>query len=183
VHDIGTSISLAFLFILILISILFRSVKVGLIAMVPNLLPLLFTLALMGYAGISLRVSSVIIFSISLGIAVDDTIHFLARLHEEALQGHEMDVLIRRTMHGTGRAVVLTTVILCFGLLVNALSEFIAMEQFGVLSAFTLCMALLGVLFLLPVLVRLFRLDRNLAKASLIFHRPDKKSAPEVVAP
>ena len=166
VRDISTSIGLAFIFILILISILFRSPTIGLISMLPNVLPLVLTLAIMGFAGISLRVSSVIIFSISLGIAVDDTIHFLARLKEESLLKTDVDEVIRRTLFGTGRAVVLTTVILCMGLAVNGFSEFVAMQQFGLLSACTLVLALLGVLFLLPALVKLLRLDRKFRGAS-----------------
>ena len=162
IDDMSTSIGLAFLFIWILISILFRSVRIGFIAMVPNIWPLLITLAFMGYAGMSLRVSSVIIFTISLGIAVDDTIHYLARLREEARRGLSLEDIIAHTTRGTGRAVVLTTVILVTGLSVNGFSEFIAMEQFGLLSAFTLVTALIGVLFLLPVLVQVFRVDKKL---------------------
>lgn len=177
VHDMSTSIALAFLFIWMLISVLFRSVRVGFIAMVPNLWPLLITLGIMGFAGISLRVSSVIIFTISLGIAVDDTIHYLARLREESRRGLSLEEILRRTTHGTGRAVVLTTVILVTGLSVNGLSDFIAMEQFGLLSAFTLSMALVGVLFLLPVLVQIFRVDKKLSRPSL----PDAKLQEEVV--
>ena len=162
IDDMSTSIGLAFLFIWLLISVLFRSVRIGFIAMVPNIWPLLITLAFMGYAGMSLRVSSVIIFTISLGIAVDDTIHYLARLREEARRGLSIEDIIAHTTRGTGRAVVLTTVILVTGLSVNGFSEFIAMEQFGLLSAFTLVTALIGVLFLLPVLVQLFRVDKKL---------------------
>jgi predicted RND superfamily exporter protein len=162
INDMSTSIGLAFLFIWILISVLFRSVRVGFIAMVPNIWPLLITLAFMGYAGMSLRISSVIIFTISLGIAVDDTIHYLARLREEARRGLSLEDVIKNTTRGTGRAVVLTTIILVTGLSVNGFSEFIAMEQFGLLSAFTLATALVGVLFLLPVLVQVFRVDKKL---------------------
>ena len=162
IDDMSTSIGLAFLFIWILISVLFRSVRVGFIAMVPNIWPLLITLAFMGYAGMSLRISSVIIFTISLGIAVDDTIHYLARLREEARRGISLEDVIKNTTRGTGRAVVLTTLILVTGLSVNGFSEFIAMEQFGLLSAFTLATALVGVLFLLPVLVQVFRVDKKL---------------------
>ena len=106
--------------------------------------------------------TTAMVFSIGLGIAVDDTIHYLARLREEARRGLSIEDIIENTTRGTGRAVVLTTVILVTGLSVNGFSEFIAMEQFGLLSAFTLVTALIGVLFLLPVLVQLFRVDKKL---------------------
>ena len=85
VEDMLTSIFLAFGVILILMTILFRSLRVGLLSMIPNALPLLCTLSFIGYMGIPLRISTVIIFAMSLGIAVDDTIHFLARLREEGV--------------------------------------------------------------------------------------------------
>ena len=162
IDDMGKSIGLAFVFIWLLISVLFRSIRIGFIAMFPNIWPLLITLGFMGFAGMSLRVSSVIIFTISLGIAVDDTIHYLARLREEARRGLPLPDIIKNTTFGTGRAVVLTTVILVTGLSVNGLSEFIAMEQFGLLSAFTLFTALAGVLFLLPVLIQVFQVAKSL---------------------
>lgn len=160
VTDMITSIALAFAFIFLVISILFRSIKIGLVSMFPNLWPVLMTIAAMGYLGIELRVSSVIIFSVSLGIAVDDTIHFLHRLHEELrADDGPVDAAIERTLHGSGRAILLTTIILCMGFIAQSTSDFIAVEQFGALSALTLGVAVFGDLFVLPALVKVFKLD------------------------
>jgi hypothetical protein len=161
VRDMVVSIAVATLFILVLLSLLFRSLRIGVVSMIPNAWPILVTLATMGYAGIELRVSSVIIFSVSLGIAVDDTIHFLARLSEELRLGDSTEQAVARTIHGTGRAIVLMTIILCCGFLVQANSDFIAMMQFGLLASFTLFVAMIGDLFILPALIPTFRLDKG----------------------
>ena len=172
-HDMASSITLAFVFILLLLTVLFRSLRVGLVAMIPNVWPLFVTMALMGFAHIELRVSSVVIFSVSLGIAVDDTIHFLSRFREELTRTPSADEAIRITLHGTGRAIVLATTILIMGFLVNAHSDFIALKQFGLLSAFTLAVALAGDLVVLPALVRAFHFDRVM--------RPSSQTPPETV--
>ncbi len=176
-HDMASSITLAFVFILLLLTALFRSLRVGLVAMIPNVWPLFITMALMGFAHIELRVSSVVIFSVSLGIAVDDTIHFLSRFREELRRTPDADEAIRTTLHGTGRAIVLATTILIMGFLVNAHSDFIALKQFGLLSAFTLAVALVGDLVVLPALVRAFHFDHVMRPA------PEAAPAPRDAAP
>ena len=133
--------------------------------MIPNVWPVFITLAMLGYLEIDLRVSSVIIFSVSLGIAVDDTIHFLYRMGEELRSDHgPVDEAIERTLHGSGRAILLTTIILCMGFGAQAMSSFKAVEQFGALSALTLGVAFFGDLFVLPALVKVARLDRSFRK-------------------
>jgi|GEM_PF-1800810 len=165
VTDMVTSLSVAFVFILLLMTVLFRSFKVGLYSMIPNVWPVFITMAMMGYLSIDLRVSSVIIFSVSLGIAVDDTIHFLHRMGEEIRRDDgPVDLAIERTLHGSGRAILLTTIILCMGFGAQAMSNFKAVEQFGALSAFTLGVAFFGDLFVLPALVKAVRLDKSFRK-------------------
>ena len=158
IWDLLSSLGLAFLLICLLVTLTFRSIRIGLVSMVPNAIPLAVGLAFMGYVNFNLRVSTVVVFSIALGIAVDDTIHFLSRLSEEAKTGRPIDEVIERTLHGTGRALVLSTVILVAGFMVNAMSEFISIQQFGVLSSFTMVAALICDLFVLPVLAKRFRL-------------------------
>ena len=153
VRDLLSSILLAFGVILVLMTILFRSLRVGLLSMVPNTLPLLCTLGFIGYMGIPLRISTVIIFSVSLGIAVDDTIHFLARLREEQGKGGSYDDALRRTMRGTGRAIVFTTLLLVSGFSILMMSEFVAVHEMGLLGGFTLSVALLGDLVVLPLML------------------------------
>lgn len=168
VDDLMTSILLAFVVILALMTLLFRSLRVGLMSMIPNTLPLLCTLGFIGYVGIPLRISTVIIFCVSLGIAVDDTIHFLARLREEQGRTRVFEEALQRTMKGTGRAILLTTILLVTGFLVLIASDFVAVHEMGILGAFTLTMALLGDLIVLPLLLIWFKpeLDRGIRQSA-----------------
>jgi uncharacterized protein len=156
VTDMLTSLSTAFIFIFLLMVFLFRSLRIGLLSILPNIFPLLSTLLLMVAADIELRTATIIIFSISLGIAVNDTIHFIARYNEELQGGATRDEAIISSMRFTGRAMLVTTIILASGFLIDLISEFVALQQFGILASFTLVMALLGDLVLLPACLVLF---------------------------
>ncbi len=160
IQDMITSVGLAFLIIMVLMALLFRSLRTGLISMLPNLFPLIGTAGLMALLGIPLRLSTLILFAICLGIAVDDTIHFLARFRQEVRDGHSAEDAIRTTMTTSGRAMTLTTILLVAGFLVNISSDFLARQQFGFLAGVTLILALLGDFFLLAPCILLTRLDR-----------------------
>ena len=108
----------------LLMGFLYKSLKIVLIAIVPNVLPLLMLGAVLGYLGIDLKVSTAIIFTISFGIAVDDTIHFMSKFKLELNKGKSMLYALKRTYLSTGRAIVLTTLILCSGFLLLVLSFF-----------------------------------------------------------
>jgi len=160
VRGMGASLIWALLAILIITAALFRSLRVALVGMLPNMWPLLAVLALMGFAGITVRVSTVIVFSVALGIAVDDTIHWLHRYREELRAGRSpADAERAATVH-TGRAIALTTIILVAGFSVHALSDFVAIQQFGALASLTLALAVVGDLIMLPALAGATRLDR-----------------------
>ena len=148
ISDLLSSVITAFFPIFIIIGLLFRSTRVAILTILPNTLPLGTTLAFMALAGINLRVSTLIIFSVSLGIAVNDTIHFVARYREEIRAGRSQDDAIITTMVHTGRGMMVATTILCAGFLVNLVSEFVALAQFGYLASFTMLAALLGDVFL-----------------------------------
>ncbi|MFT6400444.1 MAG: putative RND superfamily exporter protein [Bradymonadia bacterium] len=153
-RDLITSLGLATIIIMILMTILFRSLRLGLISMVPNLFPLLITLGVVGYLGINLRVSTAVVFSISLGIAVDDTIHVLVRFREElAKAGRTYEEALLAAMRGAGRGVVFTTIILCAGFGTLTFSEFSAVHELGVLGGVTLFAALVGDLLVLPLVL------------------------------
>ena len=156
VHDMLLSVSTAFIFIFLLMVLLFRSLRIGLLSILPNIFPLVATLTLMAAVGIELRTATIIIFSISLGIAVNDTIHFIARYNEELEKGADQREAIFGAMRSAGRAMVVTTLILAGGFLVDLISEFVALKQFGYLASFTLLMALLGDLLILPACLILF---------------------------
>ncbi|MFH1531175.1 MAG: MMPL family transporter [Pseudomonadota bacterium] len=160
IQDMITSVALAFLIIMVLMALLFRSLRAGLISMLPNVFPLIGTAGLMAVLGIPLRLSTLILFAICLGIAVDDTIHFLARFRQEVRAGRSAEEAIRTTMTTSGRAMALTTILLVAGFLVNISSDFLARQQFGFLAGVTLILALVGDFFLLAPCILLTRLDR-----------------------
>jgi hypothetical protein len=155
VRDLFASLLLAIVIIFGMMTVVFRSLKVGLISVVPNLTPLLLTFAYMGYEGITLNTTTIIIFAISLGLAVDDTIHFLARYREEsARRANTYDALIH-TYFGAGRAIMLTSVLLLVGMGVLLFSDFQPTNYFGSLTGITIAGAVFGDLILLPPLLLL----------------------------
>jgi len=155
VRDLFTSLLLASVVIFVFIGLLFRSIRYGLITIIPNMLPLLVTVGYMGMRGYDLEVSTVVIFSISLGIAVDSTIHFLARFLEETKQGVGCDEAITATFRSSGKAIVLSTLLFLCGFLVLLISDFMPARLFAELTGLTLFAALLGDLFILPALLKL----------------------------
>jgi predicted RND superfamily exporter protein len=121
--------------------------------MIPNVLPILLTMGLMGWLGITLNVTTVMIASIALGIAVDDTIHMLVRIRAERRAGRSHDEAVRRTLQSVGRAVVFTSVVLSGGFAILLLASLVPAAHFGILVAFTMLTALLADLVLIPVLI------------------------------
>lgn len=145
---------LAFALIALLMGLLFKSWRMLLIGVVPNVIPLLVTAGLMGFVGISLRASTSIVFLVAFGIAVDDTIHFLSRLSVELREGRDLETAIQNTITGTGKALTLTTVILLAGFVLLLTSDFGGTFVMGFFTALTLLVALISDLLLMPVLVR-----------------------------
>ncbi|OIQ34688.1 MAG: hypothetical protein BM555_04265 [Crocinitomix sp. MedPE-SWsnd] len=140
----------------LLMGFLFRSVKMVIIAMIPNILPLVMLGAMLGFAGVELKVSTALVFTISFGIAVDDTIHFMSKLKIELNKGRSLMFAMRRTFLSTGRAIVLTTFVLAAGFLMLVFSEFLGTFYIGLLICCTLIFALISDLFFLPVLLIYF---------------------------
>ena len=150
------SLGLAFLIITLLMGLYMRSLRIGLISMIPNLFPVLFVLGVMGWTGISLNIVTVMISSIALGIAVDDTIHYLARYRVEWGKTGDRLQAMRRTMLHTGRAIVFTSVVMAGGFWVICLSDFRPNIYLGLLTGVAMIAALLGDLLLLPICVQIF---------------------------
>ncbi|MDF1663747.1 MAG: MMPL family transporter, partial [Planctomycetota bacterium] len=136
--------------VMILILIFFRSPKLALLSVAPNLLPLLLILAIMSLVGIPLKLGTSIVFTIVFGIAVDDTVHFVSSLYYKGDHGPEA---INETLRGTGTAMVLTSLVLCLGFSVLAASHFKANRDFGLLVALTMILALVADLVMLPALL------------------------------
>ncbi len=151
--DLRDSLAAAFVAITIIIALLFQSVRMALLALVPNAMPLVVGYGLMGLMGWELDPTPAVVFTIALGIAVDDTIHLVVRIREERQAGRGLHQAIREALLHSGRAVTMTTVLLCIGFGLNTLSSFPSMQILGILGAVVIGVALLGDLFLLPALL------------------------------
>jgi predicted RND superfamily exporter protein len=158
VNNLIYSFILAFIIIFISMMLLFRSFRLAALSILPNILPLLVVGGFMGFVGIKLRPTTAMTFAIAFGIAVDDTIHILARFRQEFKrnQGHYRPAL-RETLLTTGKAVISTTGVLFLGFSVFMLSRFVPQFHFGTLASLILLIALLASITLLPVLITLVR--------------------------
>lgn len=154
INNLVLSLSLAILLIAIFMAFMFRSFKMILISILPNILPLLITAGLMGYFQIPLKPSTILVFSIAFGISVDDTIHFLAKYRQE-LQVNRWK--IKKSVYGalreTGVSMFYTSIVLFFGFLVFTISSFGGTKALGGLVSITLLFAMLSNLLLLPSLL------------------------------
>ena len=150
IRDLFWSLVTASLVIFTLIAVEFRSLRAGLIAALPNLTPLLITLGYMGLRGYDMNVANVIVFTICLGLADDNTIHFLYRFREELEVDGDVTRAIQRAFRGTGRAIVATSLLLAAGMAVLMVSNFVPTRRFAELTCVTILGNLLGVLLLLP---------------------------------
>ena len=148
-------LGLAVLLIGVLMGGLFKDPRFLLISIIPNLVPLVFGAAVMGWLGIQLEASTSMIFAISYGIAVDDTIHYLSKLKLEWQKGTDLDEALRRTTIQAGRPIIVTSLILFFGFLVLLFSKTPAVFYVGVLISITLFTAVIADLLLIPVICRL----------------------------
>jgi len=144
---------IAFGVIALIVGFMFKSIKMVLISLVPNIFPLLIIAGVMGWTGIDLKVSTSIVFTIAFGIAVDDTIHFMTKLRLELAKGRTLPYAVKRTFIGTGKAIIVTSLILCGGFLTLIGSDFLSVFYIGLLISITLAMAVLADLFLLPLLI------------------------------
>jgi len=147
---------LSIVIVALIMGIIYRSFTMLVISIIPNVIPLIIVAGIMGYFGITLKTSTAIIFTIAFGIAVDDTIHFLGKFKHELLKGNTKLYAIKRSYLTTGKAMVLTTLILCSGFLLLMLSTFLGTFYMGLLLSLTLFFALILDLTLLPVLIMLF---------------------------
>ena len=151
--DMMMGLVIAFLVIGFIMGFLYKSPDIVIIALIPNILPLLLIGGVMGFSGIDLKVSTSIIFTIAFGIAVDDTIHFMSKLKLELNKGKSLLYALKRTYISTGKAIVVTSIILCSGFISLVFSTFASTFYVGVLVSMTLLFAVLADLLLLPVLL------------------------------
>lgn len=146
---------LAFLIISPLMMLMVGSVRTGLISMIPNLAPIIITLALMSVLGIPLDAFTLLIGSIALGLAVDDTIHFMHNYQRYYARSGDNELAVMQTLSTTGQALLITSLVLSCSFFVNMLGEMINLQHFGLLTAFCIIVAFLADALLAPALVTL----------------------------
>lgn len=174
VTDLAGSLGTATVVIWLVLTMVYRSVRIGLISIVPNLFPLAATGAILLFAGQHLELVTVCMFTICIGIAVDDTIHFLTRYQEELHRGGSQPLVIRRAFTGVGSALLMTTIVLVAGMMTAVAGDARDARLFGLMGCITLIAALFADILLLPALLSHFakpatpirrrarRADRNL---------------------
>lgn len=146
-----TSLFIAVFAIAIFMAWMFSSREMVVISMIPNLIPLLITASLMGYFGITIKPSTVLVFSIAFGISVDNTIHFLAKYRQELkFTGYDIGRSVRYAIREAGISMLYTSIVLFFGFGIFAFSSFGGTVALGVLVSFTLLVAVTSNLILLP---------------------------------
>jgi len=133
--------------------LVFRSVKIGLISMIPNISPVILVLGGMGWAGVHLDYYRLLIAPVAIGIAVDDTIHLMTRYHHEFAQLGDYKKALYASMEGVGRALFITSAILILGFLMNVFSVMDGQKSFGTLLAGVIATALIADFLLMPALI------------------------------
>ena len=150
------SITLTFVLVFILIACLFRSLRYAALSIPPNVLPVLMTMGFMGYAGIDLDVGTVLIAAVALGVAVDDTIHFLFKFKTVFDRTGDRVYAVQKTIQTTGYPIVATSLILTVGFAVLCFASIKSIALFGVLVGATMLSALVGELLVTPAILLTF---------------------------
>lgn len=157
IRNLSYSLMLAFIVIALLMVVTFHKFKMVVISLIPNLIPLLFTAGVMGYCGIPLKMSTIIVFSIALGISVDNTIHYLARYRlQMKCNNYDIKKSVMAAIQETGPSMIYSASILICGFLIFAFSSFGGTKIVGFLVPFTLLIALITNILVLPALVLTF---------------------------
>lgn len=167
VKNLILSLGLAILLIALFMAWMFRSFRMIVISLVPNLLPLLMTAGMMGFLGIPIKPSTILVFSIAFGISVDDTIHFLAKYRQELKENHwKIKRSVYPALRETAVSMFYTSIVLFFGFSVFMISSFGGTVALGGLVSATLLFAMLANLLLLPSL--LLSLERSIANKNTL---------------
>lgn len=175
VNNLILSLSLAIFLIALFMAWMFRSFKMILISLIPNLLPLIITAGVMGYVGVPIKPSTILVFSIAFGISVDDTIHFLAKYRQELIANNwKIKKSVFAAVRESAISMFYTSIVLFFGFSVFTISSFGGTVALGALVSITLLFAMLSNLILLPTL--LLSLERSIANKETM-----KKPAIEIL--
>ncbi len=157
IKNLALSLGLAIAVIALVMAFIFRSFAMVLVSLIPNLFPLIMTGAIMGYFGIPLKPSTILVFSVAFGISIDDTIHFLAKYRQELkLTNYNIGQSVIMAVRETGVSMFYTSIVLFFGFSVFTASSFGGIVALGILVSITLIIAMIGNLLLLPTLLLSF---------------------------
>ena len=167
IFSMGESYIIAAGVISIMMVVFLGSLRIGLISMIPNLAPIIITLGVMGWLGVPLGLFTMLIGSIAIGLAVDDTIHFMHNYRRYHHETGNVEIAVRKTLLGTGRAMLVTSIVLSLGFIIYLMSTLTNLINFGWLVAMAIMLALLADLFLAPALMAI------LHKAHLIPENED----------
>ncbi len=172
IHNLFVSLFLAIILIASFMAWMFSSKRMVLVSLIPNLIPLIMTAALMGYFSIPIKPSTILVFSIAFGISVDDTIHYLAKYRQELSETNwSIKAAVVLALKETGVSMIYTSIILFFGFGIFGFSEFGGTVALGVLVAVTLLIALFSNLILLPsILLTLEKLITNKSFKEPLLH-------------
>lgn len=156
INGLKESIFWAFLLIALCMLYLFRSLRILLCSMLPNIIPLMITAGVMGWAGVALKPSTVLVFSVALGIAIDVTIRFLVNYKQQLASRPDVQATVIQTIHSTGLSIVYTAIVLIAGFIIFCFSGFGGTRALGWLTSLTLVTATIANLVLLPALLLTF---------------------------
>lgn len=149
-------LSFAILIVAIIMGLIYKSMRMVIISVIPNIIPLIIIAGVMGFFDINLKITTAMVFTISFGIAVDDTIHFLSKFKLELNKGKSVLYALKRTYLSTGKAIVLTSLILVSGFLLLLMSDFLGTFYLGLMICITLFVAILADFYILPLLLIYF---------------------------
>jgi uncharacterized protein len=153
INGLAESIFWAFLLIALCMLYLFRSLRILLCSLIPNVIPLIITAGVMGWAGVPLKPSTVLVFSVALGIAIDITIRFLVNYKQGIGTAPSIQANVVDTIHGTGLSIIYTSIVLIAGFVIFCFSGFGGTQALGWLTSLTLVVATIANLTLLPALL------------------------------
>lgn len=153
INGLKESIFWAFLLIALCMLYLFRSLRILLCSLIPNIIPLVITAGVMGWAGVALKPSTVLVFSVTLGIAIDVTIRFLVNYKQGVATASSVQANVVDTIHGTGLSIIYTSIVLIAGFIIFCFSGFGGTQALGWLTSLTLVVATIANLTLLPALL------------------------------
>ncbi|MBN2683289.1 MAG: MMPL family transporter, partial [Bacteroidales bacterium] len=154
INNLFISLALAIILISIFMAFMFKSARMVVVSLIPNIIPLILTAAMMGFLGVPIKPSTVLVFSIAFGISVDDTIHFLAKYRQELISTNwDIGKSVINAIRETGISMMYTSIVLFFGFGIFVASSFGGTMALGLLVSFTLFVAMFANLVLLPSLL------------------------------